>query len=69
MILISFLIGCFQAYRAAGPAGVGYFAHKRYGVPVCAVLVARGRSAWQVSDFTANYFSAVPTQPGVQSVR
>ena len=54
----AFLLECWRAYQKAksDDLKITYFTVSRHGVPATAVMVAHGRSAWQVSDFAARYF-------------
>lgn len=45
----------FRTLRKIGDNSLTYFACERYGVPKTIVLIGRGREAWRVSDFAANY--------------
>lgn len=45
----------FRALRKTGDNSLVYFACARFGIPTTTVLIARGREAWRVSDFAANF--------------
>ncbi len=52
---VQFLYLCGEAYIAAGKKHRMFFGTLRlYGNPTAAVIVARDREAWRVSDFYAN---------------
>jgi hypothetical protein len=48
---VRYLLSCILAYRKLERYGVVYFAVESHGVPQTVVMVARGRSAWKLSEF------------------
>jgi hypothetical protein len=55
----AFLWQCYRAWHRADRierAGPYYFTVSRHGVANTAVMIGRGRSAWTVADFAAQFF-------------
>ncbi len=58
--LVSYLWQCYLAWRKAGKVqdeGIYYFTVSQYGVPNTVVVIGRGRSSYEVSNFATTYFA------------